>query len=92
MPATSSRRRPVRELFAHPRHPYSAKLLAATPGETASLADMASIPGGLPDLRRPDLPPCRYSERCERRLDDCAKPLPHRHVGERHIVACWNPL
>jgi peptide/nickel transport system ATP-binding protein len=53
---------------------------------------MASIPGGLPDLRRPDLPPCRYSERCERRLDDCAKPLPQRHVGERHIVACWNPL
>jgi peptide/nickel transport system ATP-binding protein len=81
------------ELFAHPRHPYSAKLLAATPGETASLAEMASIPGGLPDLRRPDLPPCRYSARCERRTDECVtKPLPHRSVGERHIVACWNPL
>ena len=66
--------------------------MAATPGETASLADMASIPGGLPDLRRTNLPPCRYSERCERRLEDCAKPLPYRHVGERHIVACWNPL
>ncbi len=84
---------PGLELFAHPRHPYSAKLLAATPGETASLAEMASIPGGLPDLRRPDLPPCRYSARCERRTDECVtKPLPHRHVGDRHIVACWNPL
>jgi peptide/nickel transport system ATP-binding protein len=67
--------------------------LAATPGETASLAEMASIPGGLPDLRRPDLPPCRYSARCERRTDECVtKPLPHRSVGERHVVACWNPL
>ncbi len=35
---------------------------------------------------------CRYSGRCERRIDDCAKPLPHRSVGERHVVSCWNPL
>ena len=83
---------PARELFAHPRHPYSAKLLAATPGETVSLAELASIPGGLPDLRRPDLPACRYSGRCERRIDDCARPLPHRSVNERHVVSCWNPL
>ena len=83
---------PARALFARPCHPYSARLLAATPGETASLADLASIPGGLPDLRRSDLPACRYSERCERRIDDCARPLPHRSQGERHVVACWNPL
>ena len=84
---------PGPELFAHPRHPYSAKLLAATPGETASLADMASIPGGLPDLRRVDLPACRYSDRCERRTDECVtKPLPRRVINERHLVACWHPL
>jgi oligopeptide/dipeptide ABC transporter ATP-binding protein len=83
---------PARALFARPHHPYSAKLLAATPGETASLAELASIPGGLPDLRRPDLPACRYSDRCERRIDDCSKPLPHRAIGERHVVSCWNPL
>jgi peptide/nickel transport system ATP-binding protein len=83
---------PARELFVHPRHPYSAKLLAATPGETASLEKMASIPGGLPDLRRLDLPPCRYSDRCERRIAGCTEPLPHQIVGDRHVVACWNPL
>jgi peptide/nickel transport system ATP-binding protein len=83
---------PGRELFSHPRHPYSAKLLAATPGETASLADLASIPGGLPDLRRSDLPACRYSGRCERLRDECARPLPRREPGDRHMVACWNPL
>jgi peptide/nickel transport system ATP-binding protein len=83
---------PARALFARPHHPSSAKLLAATPGETASLAELASIPGGLPDLRRPDLPACRYSDRCERRIDDCARPLAHRAIGERHVVSCWNPL
>jgi peptide/nickel transport system ATP-binding protein len=84
---------PGPELFAHPRHPYSAKLLAATPGETASLAEMASIPGGLPDLRRPDLPPCRYSGRCDRRTEECVtQPLPQRLINERHLVACWHPL
>jgi len=83
---------PAGTLFTMPRHPYSAKLLAATPGETASLGQLASIPGGLPDLRRPDLPACRYSSRCERRIDDCRRPLPQREVGPRHLVACWNPL
>ena len=83
---------PSRALFANARHPYSAKLLAATPGETASLASLVSIPGGLPDLRRADLPACRYSGRCERLTDACAQPLPHKTVGERHDVACWNPL
>ncbi|MFZ5784331.1 MAG: ABC transporter ATP-binding protein [Pseudomonadota bacterium] len=83
---------PSQALFTQPRHPYSARLLAATPGETASLADLASIPGSLPDLRRPDLPACRYSGRCDRRIDDCTRPLPQRVVGDRHFVACWNPL
>lgn len=83
---------PSRELFAAARHPYSAKLLAATPGETATLAELASIPGNLPDLRRADLPACRYSGRCERSIAACTQPLPLTVVGERHVVACWNPL
>jgi peptide/nickel transport system ATP-binding protein len=83
---------PSHDLFAGPRHPYSAKLLAATPGEGSSLDSLSSIPGGLPDLRRPDLPPCRYSGRCERRVEACDRALPLIRVGEGHVVACWNPL
>src|SRR5260370_22182967 len=82
---------PSRALFANPRHPYSAKLLAATPGDTASLMSLASIPGGLPDLRRDDLPACRYSSRCERMIGRCAQPLPHKVVRGRHAVPCVNP-
>jgi peptide/nickel transport system ATP-binding protein len=83
---------PTKELFAHPRHPYTAELVAATPDSAASLDALASIPGSLPDLRRTDLPPCRYSERCPRKRDECAQPLPRSGAGIEHIVACWNPL
>ena len=82
----------TQELFAHPRHPYTAELIAATPDTAANLDQLASIPGSLPDLRRADLPPCRYSERCPRKTDVCDQPLPHPPPGSEHFVACWNPL
>jgi peptide/nickel transport system ATP-binding protein len=84
---------PSQRLFARPRHPYTAKLIAATPGDTTRLDDLAAIPGGLPDLRRVDLPACRYSARCERRGEDClVPPLPRHTFGEGSLVACRHPL
>jgi peptide/nickel transport system ATP-binding protein len=83
---------PTAELFTHPRHPYTAELIAATPDAAASLDELAAIPGALPDLRRLDLPPCRYSERCPRKIEACENPLPQPKPGAAHIVACWNPL
>src|SRR5580693_2555169 len=82
---------PTRELIKHPSHPYTAELIAATPDAAASLDALASIPGSLPDLRRADLPPCRYSERCPRKTDLCAQPLPRPPLAAGHSVACWNP-
>jgi peptide/nickel transport system ATP-binding protein len=46
----------------------------------------------LPDLRRADLPPCRYSERCPRKIEACRQPLPLPDPNATHLVACWNPL
>ena len=76
----------------HPRHPYTAELIAATPDSAASLDELAAIPGALPDLRRTDLPPCRYSERCPRKVSACNQPLPQPIADAAHNVACWNPL
>lgn len=79
-------------LFRSPRHPYTAKLIAATPRAGRGLSGLAAIPGGLPDLRA-ELPPCRYSARCERYARPCdLGPLPNPEVTPGHRVACWNPI
>ncbi|HEX3953365.1 MAG TPA: ABC transporter ATP-binding protein [Stellaceae bacterium] len=84
---------PTPLLFAAPHHPYTAKLIAATPGETTELAALASIPGNLPDLRRTDLPSCRYSDRCERVTPDCRDaPLLRAMAPDGRLVACRHPL
>jgi peptide/nickel transport system ATP-binding protein len=82
----------TKELFGAPRHPYTAKLLAATPRASMRLADLAAIPGNLPDLRAP-LHPCRYSARCECYTALCDTiPLQRLETSPGHIVACWRPL
>jgi peptide/nickel transport system ATP-binding protein len=83
---------PTVELFASPRHPYTAKLIAATPKAGTKLRSLVSIPGSLPDLRGVDIPTCRYSARCERRVPACDGPLPRRSFGPEHMVACQVPL
>ena len=84
---------PTPLLFAAPRHPYSAKLTAATPGETSRLDALDAIPGAIPDLRRTDLPTCRYSERCERATLDChTAPLLRLASADGRQVACRHPL
>ena len=78
---------PTAELFAKPRHPYTARLIASTPAPQQRIDTLASIPGSLPDLRRNDLPSCRFHARCERAQADCVStPLP------RDAVRCLHPL
>lgn len=77
------------ELFRQPRHPYTARLMRATPRPHSTLQSLESIPGGLPDLRGASIPACRYSSRCERLTGNCVNPLPPVATGS---AACWNPL
>jgi len=80
-------------LFGRPRHPYTAKLIATTPGESTSIAALEAIRGSLPDLRRVDLPTCRFHARCERATDACASaPLPVHEYDAGHRVHCAHPL
>jgi peptide/nickel transport system ATP-binding protein len=83
---------PTAELFASPRHPYTARLIASTPRPGATLEDLRPIPGTVPDLRGA-LAACRYRSRCERAVAACDEPpLPRVDVGTRHTVACRVPL
>ena len=83
---------PTRELFTRPRHPYTASLIRSVPANAASLADLDAIPGSLPDLRSPDLPACRFADRCSRAQALCrTQTLPTVLEGES-MVACHFPL
>jgi peptide/nickel transport system ATP-binding protein len=78
-------------LLTQSRHPYTARLIAATPDSAGGLDDLQSVPGGLPDLRREDIPPCRYAARCTRHIADCDRLLVRREIAPDHQIACWNP-
>jgi peptide/nickel transport system ATP-binding protein len=83
---------PAATLFSQPRHPYAAKLISSTPREDTVLARLAPIAGSLPDLRRDDLPACRFAERCERASDQCRAALPPIDPAAPDAVACWHPM
>ena len=80
-------------LFARPRHPYTEKLLLSAPSRAVRLDDLEAIEGAPPDLRRDDLPVCRFSERCSRRGAICDEPgLSLEALGPDHFAACRKPL
>ena len=61
---------PVEEVFAHPRHPYTAALLAAMPSRHAPGERLPAIPGTLPSpLALPT--GCRFAPRCARATAEC---------------------
>jgi peptide/nickel transport system ATP-binding protein len=87
---------PTRALFAQPRHPYTARLMSSTPGADSRIDSLQPVPGNLPDLRRADLPACRFAERCERAGPRCLRERPPLAAGpadpSAHAVACWHPM
>lgn len=84
---------PAKLLFTQARHPYSARLLSSTPDEkTRSAQSLKPVPGNLPDLRRSDLPGCRFADRCERVDERCRRERPGLDADAVHSVACWHPL
>ena len=62
---------PTAELFAHPAHPYTAALLAATPGVRAVEGRPALVAGGVPQGGQ--FPSgCRFHPRCEFAEERCS--------------------
>ena len=76
---------PVAEVFGHPRHPYTAALLAASALTTGADGRLLTHqPGGS------EPPPggCGYAERCPRVRAGCENPPPLAADGPDRLVAC----
>ncbi|MEU7775507.1 ABC transporter ATP-binding protein [Micromonospora taraxaci] len=87
-------RAPVDDLFAHPRHRYTAGLLSASPqpGRHAGTDRLTEIPGLVPVLStQPDA--CTFADRCPAADDTCRESAPPLSGigGEGHVAACWHP-
>jgi oligopeptide/dipeptide ABC transporter ATP-binding protein len=87
---------PVTELYARPRHPYTAGLMGALPSAAVTGEDgrrrLAEIPGLVPrPFEDPD--ECAFHPRCPRAADDCAARRPAlERFGTAHRAACFHPL
>ena len=90
---------PVHELFAAPRHPYTAGLLGAVlrPGAEGKRR-LPEIPGLVPSLgEQPDA--CTFAPRCPYADEQCtsARPAlaaldPALDPRALHRAACWHPV
>jgi peptide/nickel transport system ATP-binding protein len=82
---------PVRELFAHPRHPYTQGLIRSIPRidlDATQKTRLEAIPGTVPQLIEPR-EGCRFAERCKHAVGACLNATPPlREVAPGHKVAC----
>ena len=80
---------PTEDLYKNPSHPYTKKLIAATPSQQGDIEDIDFIPGNLPNLLK-EKSSCRFSTRCDQVEDKCkAEKLSYVNVSPNHLVACW---
>ena len=78
---------PTPAFFAHPRHPYTSKLLESLPRADGVAED---IPGEIPNLIAPPSG-CRFHPRCDFATSECAATRPPPD-GIAHLVRCYHPL
>jgi peptide/nickel transport system ATP-binding protein len=76
-----------RELFAAAAHPYTRRLVRASP-DIAGRSALEGIPGRAPAPgQRPH--GCFFAPRCELRIDQCEADLPpSRQIADQHVVRC----
>jgi len=81
---------PVRELFAHPRHPYTRALLKTVPSVRGERAAKLNVIEGQPPMLTAEPAACPFRPRCVHAFDRCAQENPQRRVVTAgHDVACF---
>jgi oligopeptide/dipeptide ABC transporter ATP-binding protein len=82
---------PVKEIFAHPRHPYTQGLLNSIPALAKGSGKLPHIPGQVPSLL--NLPRgCAFADRCPHVTEVCRNEVPKMTADGARQVACFNPL
>jgi oligopeptide/dipeptide ABC transporter ATP-binding protein len=82
----------VREIFHDARHPYTRALLTCDPGRIRQATRrLPTIPGSIPDLRRPP-EGCIFRPRCPERFERCVEHPESRPVGPTQVAACHKAL
>ena len=77
-----------KELFLHPRHPYTCGLLASLPKLNEDREKLDSIPGSIPPPKH--FPKgCRFSTRCAYATDRCREQEPGYYPCGFSTVKCW---
>jgi oligopeptide transport system ATP-binding protein len=81
---------PVKELYAHPQHPYTRGLLGSLPrvDEATENSRLVSIEGLPPDMLRPPSG-CPFAARCPYVFEQCVENPPLLPIKSGHEAACW---
>ena len=81
---------PVRELYAHPQHPYTLGLLGSLPRmDVMGRQRLVSI-DGLPPVLTEKSVGCPFAPRCSFALERCRQQNPTLELlGHNHKAACW---
>lgn len=89
---------PVKELFAHPRHPYTRALLKTIPSIAGAREARLQVIEGQPPILSATPTACPFRARCVHAMEICSHENPARRavdavpLGHGHDVAChWNP-
>ena len=79
----------IRAVFANPQHPYTKALIECDPARVLERSRiLPTIPGELPDLRRPPQA-CIFVARCPHAFDRChAEKPPSYGAGPGHDARC----
>ncbi|WP_038013081.1 ABC transporter ATP-binding protein [Thalassobaculum salexigens] len=81
----------ARDLYAAPRHPYTALLMRSAPAPGVRRIEAEETPAELPDPLNPP-PGCAFASRCPRASVRCRERRPELAGDGGHAAACWHPL
>jgi oligopeptide/dipeptide ABC transporter ATP-binding protein len=79
----------VKEIFHHPKHPYTKDLIASIPKSDERGNKLVAIPGSPPDLKK-KIVGCSYAPRCQYADDQCRNVAPEIvNYTDTHQFSCF---